>query len=118
MLARHVDSRETRLAENPEVQSELDPRCWRLRDVQALAWLFIHLGLGRGLKDKGTWTNAALGVAVLLRLTGQLGGDNALALLCIHMPSRSPLKGHTGCICVEGSILLKKEPGPPLPWGS
>lgn len=37
---------------------------------------FIHLGLGRGLKDKeGTWTNAALGVAVLLRLTGQLGSD-------------------------------------------
>lgn len=43
MLAWHVDSRETRLAENPEVQSELDPRCYRLRDGQTLAWLLCIL---------------------------------------------------------------------------
>lgn len=43
ILAWHVDSWKTRLADNLEIQSELDPSCQRLRDVQTLTWLLYIL---------------------------------------------------------------------------
>lgn len=48
--ARHVDSRETRLSENPEVQSELDPRMLEAKGCSNIVWLLYILTWEKTLK--------------------------------------------------------------------
>lgn len=77
---------------------------------------FLHLGLGRGLRDK-TWAHAALDM-------GNSPSEESLScgLLAeqrhildpphVHMPSGSQVKGQIGCIRGRKDFVGKVNQGP------